>query len=304
IHGAATGADTQAGQAARDRGLEVQEFPADWKRLGRSAGQVRNRRMFDATQPDLVIAFHDDLSQSRGTRGMVDYALSRGAEVYLISSEEDLAGLPEVLRRVAAEAELPEGGAGAAPSFVSTATNPKRQADKTRIERELGIPEQGSPTARFLLPDGRAFAEGYLRVVYGDRGPYFAFAPDEVRAELVNKINRPVPETAYYEWKYPQGFPDIKVYHQRRTVGYADYRPGLIYVAPDQLRFEPGPDVPPPLPEGVTKRPRTGPWPKLELADPLYQGFDFARADAFVINLRDIPADRRRALLDHPDVVY
>src|SRR5690606_14519127 len=131
IHGAATGADTQAGQAARDRGLEVQEFPADWKRLGRSAGQVRNRRMFDATQPDLVIAFHDDLSQSRGTRGMVDYALSRGAEVYLISSEEDLAGLPEVLRRVAAEAELPEGVTKrppTEPTWVSTFSSFRRHS--------------------------------------------------------------------------------------------------------------------------------------------------------------------------------
>ena len=61
IHGAAkgadTGADTPAGEYARDRGIPCRRFPADWQRHGRSAGFVRNRQMLDEGKPDLVVAF-------------------------------------------------------------------------------------------------------------------------------------------------------------------------------------------------------------------------------------------------------
>jgi phage baseplate assembly protein W len=51
--------------------LPTVEFPADWNRYGVSAGPKRNRAMFRAIEPHLVIAFHDDLKYSKGTRHMV-----------------------------------------------------------------------------------------------------------------------------------------------------------------------------------------------------------------------------------------
>jgi len=85
VHGASRGADTLAGKAATARGLTVEEFPADWEKLGRAAGPVRNDKMLD-TQPDLVIAFHAHLDRSKGTKHCVEEARRRGIEVEVISA--------------------------------------------------------------------------------------------------------------------------------------------------------------------------------------------------------------------------
>ena len=85
IHGAAPGADTLAGEAARAMGIPVQAFPADWDRYGRAAGPIRNQRMLDEGHPDLVLAFHDDIASSRGTADMFRRALAAGVQVRLVS---------------------------------------------------------------------------------------------------------------------------------------------------------------------------------------------------------------------------
>ncbi len=71
IHGVARGADQLAGQCADELGFETEEYPADWKRYGRAAGPIRNSQMLLTGKPDLVLAFHDDLANSKGTKNMV-----------------------------------------------------------------------------------------------------------------------------------------------------------------------------------------------------------------------------------------
>lgn len=85
VHGAARGADTMAGIAARGLGLTVEEFPADWNKFGKRAGILRNLQMLD-TKPDLVIAFHSDIASSKGTGHTVGEARRRGIPVEVISS--------------------------------------------------------------------------------------------------------------------------------------------------------------------------------------------------------------------------
>ena len=80
IEGEARGADRAAAEAARQLGLSVLRFPADWGRYGKAAGARRNREMLDAN-PDLVIAFHPDLSRSKGTADMVRIARKAGVPV-------------------------------------------------------------------------------------------------------------------------------------------------------------------------------------------------------------------------------
>jgi hypothetical protein len=82
IHGAARGADTLAGQAAKELGLDVLEFPADWATYHKSAGPIRNRQMI-AQDPDFVWAFHDDIRSSKGTKDMIRVAKSLGKNVTL-----------------------------------------------------------------------------------------------------------------------------------------------------------------------------------------------------------------------------
>jgi len=81
IAGGARGADTLAVRAARDCGLEFREYPAQWQRYGRSAGPIRNQQMIDMEKPQLVVAFHEDIDSSRGTRDMVARARRFGISV-------------------------------------------------------------------------------------------------------------------------------------------------------------------------------------------------------------------------------
>lgn len=138
----------------------------------------------------------------------------------------------------------------------STAIYPNRVRDKERVEQALGLPEQGDETTLFTTPTGTLFAVGYLRVVYGDHGPYIEFAHEQIRCELKRRFNRPPPPDAYYDWLEPADGSKVKVYDQKRDVrnlknpppcgfrgnrkeGYADYRPGRIYVNPFELRCDP-----------------------------------------------------------------
>lgn len=70
IHGACRGADRMAESIARDLGWAVVGIPADWKRYGYAAGPIRNQQMLEQ-RPDLVLAFHSDLENSKGTKDMV-----------------------------------------------------------------------------------------------------------------------------------------------------------------------------------------------------------------------------------------
>ena len=81
IHGCAKGADSMAGRAARKFSIPVLEFPALWDKYGKGAGPIRNQQMLDEGKPDYVLAFHDDLEHSKGTRDMVNRAKKAGIPV-------------------------------------------------------------------------------------------------------------------------------------------------------------------------------------------------------------------------------
>jgi hypothetical protein len=76
------------GYIAKQMGFEVRPYPADWKGMGKSAGPRRNRKMYDTEQPGLVMAFHNDLMASKGTKDMVVYAADNGCEVKLFKESE------------------------------------------------------------------------------------------------------------------------------------------------------------------------------------------------------------------------
>ena len=92
IEGAARGADRLSGVEARYYGIQVHEFPAEWTKYGKSAGIIRNRQMLDE-EPDLVIAFHDDIEHSAGTGHTLEEAERRGITYALISHWQTLMGV-------------------------------------------------------------------------------------------------------------------------------------------------------------------------------------------------------------------
>jgi len=88
IHGAARGADTIAGRIAKELGFDVEAYPADWNKYGKAAGPIRNKQMLREGKPQGVLAFHDDLFHSRGTRNMVEISKSAGLPVACFHSYE------------------------------------------------------------------------------------------------------------------------------------------------------------------------------------------------------------------------
>ena len=134
----------------------------------------------------------------------------------------------------------------------TTAIYPNRIVDKQKVEAAMGLPEAGNPHQLFFTPKKVPFARGYIRIVYGDHGPYVEFSPSQICIPLQKKFDRPLPKQSFYEWVYPLGEPEVKVYNQKRAVthlknppeggfkgergeGYADYKPGFIYVSPWDL---------------------------------------------------------------------
>ena len=83
IVGGARGADRIAEDVAVQLGFSVNIYYAQWDKFGRSAGPIRNREMLDQ-KPDLVIAFHSNISESKGTRDCVMEAQKRGIPTEII----------------------------------------------------------------------------------------------------------------------------------------------------------------------------------------------------------------------------
>jgi len=82
IHGNARGADKIGAECALELGMDVRAFSAEWDKYGLKAGPIRNRQMLDE-KPDLVLAFHDDILSSKGTKDCYFEAKARGIKTYL-----------------------------------------------------------------------------------------------------------------------------------------------------------------------------------------------------------------------------
>lgn len=90
IHGKARGADSFADTIGNGLGYTVRGYKADWDKYGKAAGPIRNQYMLDKEHfiatidghsIDLVLAFHKDLTKSKGTKDMVQRAKKAGIKV-------------------------------------------------------------------------------------------------------------------------------------------------------------------------------------------------------------------------------
>jgi len=97
VHGAARGADAIAGQVAKELGMSVTEVPAEWHKFKRNAGPIRNRKMFDEFHPEAVFAFHSNITESKGTKNMVEYARSKGCKKIMVIADPNVSPLSPVI---------------------------------------------------------------------------------------------------------------------------------------------------------------------------------------------------------------
>lgn len=81
LSGTARGADRFGEEYAKENGLAVERYPAEWEKFGKSAGYKRNSLM--ATKAEALVAVWD--GESRGTKHMIDIAKKAGLKVYVHS---------------------------------------------------------------------------------------------------------------------------------------------------------------------------------------------------------------------------
>ncbi len=80
VSGAYKGADLLGERYAAEQNHPIKQFPADWRRYGKSAGLKRNTEM--AAYADALIAFWD--GESKGTKHMIELATQAGFKVKVI----------------------------------------------------------------------------------------------------------------------------------------------------------------------------------------------------------------------------
>lgn len=93
VSGGAKGADSCADEACNALQINFHRYPAKWLTLKKAAGPIRNSEMLKRN-PDivLVLAFHDDLLNSKGTRDMIKKAKAKGIKVKHIKHTSSKSG--------------------------------------------------------------------------------------------------------------------------------------------------------------------------------------------------------------------
>eukprot|EP00438_Fugacium_kawagutii_P021134 Skav230962 [mRNA] locus=scaffold644:10337:11146:+ [translate_table: standard] len=133
----------------------------------------------------------------------------------------------------------------------STADSSNRLQDKERVETTWNLQESGDPFCEFYDKAGELIARGYDAIVYGDHGPYLEFREEQIHwpSLCYHKLKGPG-RTHFEHYNKDQS---VKCYDQFQTVanqpnppddnpfsvannrpdGYADYRPGRLYISCD-----------------------------------------------------------------------
>ena len=106
-------------------------------------------------------------------------------------------------------------------------------------KQRLTIPLIGNSSIQFYTSCHLLIANGYTRVVIGGRGPYIEFSDNQIVKENIT-----IPDNQKYRLSNPAFFydeyrsvdvSDIKIYHQKNEVSYADYKIGFWYICPTLL---------------------------------------------------------------------
>jgi len=109
-------------------------------------------------------------------------------------------------------------------------------------EDRLNIPIIGNDNTSFSTNTGLHIATGYTRVVIGGRGPYVEFAMGHlllgnthIPEDQKYRLTMPWLERVFYLECRTNDTANVKIYHQFKTVNYADYKVGMFYISPFDL---------------------------------------------------------------------
>ena len=82
------GADYLSGVIADELGIPHFQCKANWDFFKKAAGPIRNSWMIKFMQVSEVLAFHNDIENSRGTKNMIEQAKKKGIKVTIIKEKE------------------------------------------------------------------------------------------------------------------------------------------------------------------------------------------------------------------------
>lgn len=88
---------------------------------------------------------------------------------------------------------------------------------------------------------GDLICYGYERIVIGDYGAFIEYTQEQANSDIYiiqpgqeYRINDPrYSKNVKYNWLTIEGS-DLKIYQQKKTVSYADYKPGKYYISPHE----------------------------------------------------------------------
>lgn len=97
----------------------------------------------------------------------------------------------------------------------------------------------GDPDFEIISKSGSLIAKGYEAIVIGDYGAYLEIKASQVISENIKckpgeEYRKKLPSVKYW-WYTTKDDSDVKLYYQKRTVDYADYKVGYVYVSPFEL---------------------------------------------------------------------
>jgi len=88
IFGDCSGVDSDALEICKKLNIMYEIYKPEWSKYGKSAGPKRNKKMVDVLDKnkDVILAFHRDISSSKGTLNTINLAKNKGVKVILYSS--------------------------------------------------------------------------------------------------------------------------------------------------------------------------------------------------------------------------
>lgn len=116
-----------------------------------------------------------------------------------------------------------------------------RQKYLDNLPKELKI--EGDKNFKIYTLKNTLIANGYNRIVIGDYGAFIEFDKTQVvksnlkikKGEEYRIYDPNYNQRVKYYWLTAKDDSNIKIYYQKRTVTYADYKPGMFYVSPYEI---------------------------------------------------------------------
>lgn len=114
----------------------------------------------------------------------------------------------------------------------------KRQSELVRAyyREQLQFAEGGHPLLVLRNRCGTIIGCGYERVVVGDYGAFIEMTPTQAAIRNFRPLHAGNPTGGNkYTWLLSNDDAETKVYYQKGTVKYADYKLDMYYVAPEDI---------------------------------------------------------------------